>query len=53
MVPTVDDLTSMSVESLIFLGLVLVLSLLGALLGGVLGQRWHRRVDRFIPEHQV
>ena len=53
MVPTVDDLTSMSVESLVFLGLLLVLSFVGAVLGGVLGQRWHRRVDRFIPEHQV
>jgi len=37
----------------VFLGLLLVLSFVGAVLGGVLGQRWHRRVDRFIPEHQV
>jgi hypothetical protein len=37
----------------VFAGLVVVLSFVGAVLGGLLGQRWHRRVDRFIPSDQV
>jgi hypothetical protein len=53
MVPSMDDLSSTSVESFVFLGLLVVLSFGGAVLGGLLGQRWHRKVDRFVPEHQV
>ena len=53
MIPTTDDLLSSSVESIVFLALLVVLSFVGAVLGGLLGQRYHRRVDRFIPEHQV
>jgi len=53
MVPSMDDLSSSSLESFVFLGLLLVLSFAGAVLGGLLGQRWHRKVDRFVPDHQV
>lgn len=42
-----------SIESIVFVGLVVVLSFVGAVLGGLLGQRWHRKVDRFIPSDQV
>jgi hypothetical protein len=53
MVPSMDDLSSTSVESIVFLGLLVVLSFAGAVLGGLLGQRYHRKVDRFVPDHQV
>jgi len=47
------DASAMSIESIVFIGLVVVLSFVGAVLGGLLGQRWHRKVDRFIPSDQV
>jgi len=53
MFPSMDDMSSTSVESFVFLGLLVLLSFAGAVLGGLLGQRWHRKVDRFVPEHQV
>ncbi|TDT66299.1 hypothetical protein [Frigoribacterium sp. PhB116] len=53
MIPSMDDMSSTSVESFVFLGLLVVLSFVGAVLGGLLGQRWHRKVDRFVPDHQV
>ncbi|MBD8609935.1 hypothetical protein IFT77_05505 [Frigoribacterium sp. CFBP 13729] len=53
MIPSLDDMSSTSVESFVFLGLLVVLSFAGAVLGGLLGQRWHRKVDRFVPDHQV
>jgi hypothetical protein len=53
MIPSMGDVSSASVESIVFLGLLVVLSFGGAVLGGLLGQRWHRKVDRFVPEHQV
>jgi len=53
MIPSMDDMSSASVESFVFVGLLVVLSFAGAVLGGLLGQRWHRKVDRFVPEHQV
>ncbi len=51
-VPSMDDLQSSSVAGLIGLGAVVVLSFGGAVLGGVLGQRYHRKVDRFYAEDE-
>jgi len=49
-VPSMDDLQSSSLAGLIGLALVVVLSFAGAVLGGLLGQRYHRKVDRFFSE---
>ncbi|NRD25189.1 CvpA family protein [Frigoribacterium sp. VKM Ac-2836] len=51
-VPSMGDLQSSSVAGLIGLGLVVVLSFGGAVLGGLLGQRYHRKVDRFFSEEE-
>jgi hypothetical protein len=52
MVPSMDDLQSSSLAGLIGLALVVVLSFGGAVLGGLLGQRYHRKVDRFYAEDE-
>ncbi|ROS52744.1 CvpA family protein [Frigoribacterium sp. PhB24] len=51
-VPSMDDLQSSSLAGLIGLGLLVVLSFGGAVLGGLLGQRYHRKVDRFFAEEE-
>jgi len=51
-VPSMDDLQSSSLAGLIGLALVVVLSFGGAVLGGLLGQRYHRKVDRFYAEDE-
>ena len=49
-VPSMGDLQDASLAGIIGLALVVVLSFAGAVLGGLLGQRYHRKVDRFISD---